>query len=308
VSGVVQATDGALLESAEVILDTRSKDNMIDQKRGKTDANGRFSLLKSGEDYSLTATHERGFAYVTREEFQTAAAIIVQPWGRIEGMLRIGSRPGTNETVIAATAKSGYQTKARTDDHGNFVMTNVPPLLLWLTRQSIGKRGEPWVYSSSLGSADVHPGETMHIVLGGTGRAVIGHVLAPAGYDKPIDWNYSRVNLSVFTAPPEHFTTMTDAEKLAWRQAWFKSAEGQAYVRNPRHHSTMIDDGTFRIDDVAPGKYRFNVSVNAPPENRYTINGPRIGEETRIITISDGDPDEPIDLGDIEVTPIDPQK
>jgi hypothetical protein len=148
----------------------------------------------------------------------------------------------------------------------------------------------------------------MHIVLGGTGRAVIGHVLAPAGYDKPIDWNYSRVNLSVFTAPPEHFTTMTDAEKLAWRQAWFKSAEGQAYVRNPRHHSTMIDDGTFRIDDVAPGKYRFNVSVNAPPENRYTINGPRIGEETRIITISDGDPDEPIDLGDIEVTPIDPQK
>lgn len=308
VSGVVRALDGTSLENAEVILGTRSTNNMIDQQRGKTDANGRFSLLKSGEDYSLTATHEQGFAYITREEFQTAAAIVVQPWGRIEGTLHIGSRPGTNETIVAATASSGYQTKAQTDDHGDFVMDKVPPLFLWLSRQSTGKLGEIWLYRSDLGSADVHPGETMHLVLGGTGRAVVGHVLAPAGYDKPIDWNYSRVNLSVFTAPPEHFTTMTDAEKLAWRQAWFKSAEGQAYVRNPRHHSTMIDDGTFRIDDVAPGKYRFNVTADAPPENRYTINGPRIGEATRTITISDGDPDEPLDLGDIELTPIDPQK
>lgn len=309
VSGVVRALDGTLLENAEVILSTRSKDNMIDPQRGKTDANGRFSLLKSGEDFSLTVTHERGFAYVTREEFQTAAAIIVQPWGRIEGTLRIGSRPGTNETVIAATARSGYQIKAQTDGNGNFVMTNVPPLFLWLSRQSTGKLGEIWRYRTDLGSADVHPGETLHLVLGGTGRAVVGRVLAPAGYDKPIDWNYSRVNLSVFIAPPEHFTTMTDAEKLAWRQAWFKSAEGQARMRNPRGHSVMIEnDGTFRIDDVAPGKYRLNVTADAPPENRYTINGPRIGEETRTITISEGDPDEPIDLGDIELTPMDPQK
>jgi hypothetical protein len=96
---------------------------------------------------------------------------------------------------------------------------------------------------------------------------------------------------------------MTDSEKLAWRQAWYKSAEGQAYRRNPNGHGTMInDDGNFRLDDVAPGTYRFKVSLNAPPENPYTIIGPQIGEETRTITISNGDPDEPIDLGDIELT------
>ena len=101
---------------------------------------------------------------------------------------------------------------------------------------------------------------------------------------------------------------MTDAEKLAWRQAWFKSLEGQAYVRNPSGHSAMInDDATFRLDDVAPGTYRFNISVNAPPENPYTINGTRIGEETRTITVPDGDPDKPIDLGEIELMPIVPQ-
>lgn len=308
VSGVVRAVDGTSLENAEVILGTRSTNNMIDERKMRTDVDGKFRLLKSGENYSLTVTHERGFAYLTREQFQTAAAIIVQPWGRIEGTLRIGRHPGTNQTIVAVTATSGYQTKAQTDDQGSFVMDKVPPLLLWLRRQSTGKLGESWLYRSDLGSADVHAGETVHLVLGGSGRAVVGHVLAPEGYGKPIDWRYSRVNLSFFTTSPEHFATMTDAEKLAWRQAWFKSLEGQAYVRNPSGHSAMInDDATFRLDDVAPGTYRFNISVNAPPENPYTINGTRIGEETRTITVPDGDPDKPIDLGEIELMPIVPQ-
>jgi RNA polymerase sigma factor (sigma-70 family) len=301
VSGVVQATDGTLLENADVILSTRSANN--DRQLGKTDVNGRFSLLKSDDDYSLTVTHERGFAYVTREDFRTIAAIVVQPWGRIEGTLRIGSHPGTNETIVAATTRSGYQTKAQTDDQGNFVMDKVPPQFLWLSRQSMGKLGEPWIYRNSLGSADVRPGETMHVVLGGAGRAVIGHIIAPDGYSKPVDWTRSRVDLSIYTAPPDHFATMTDSEKLVWRQVWFKSAEGQAYRRNQSGHGAMInDDGTFRLEDIAPGTYRFKASLNGPPENPYTINGPQIGEETRIITISDGDPDEPIDLGEIELT------
>jgi RNA polymerase sigma factor (sigma-70 family) len=304
VTGVVRAVDGTPLENAEVILGTRSTSNTTDTRRTKTDANGNFRLLKSGEDYSLTVTHERGFAYVTHEEIQTASAVVVQPWGRIEGTLHIGNRPGTNETIVAATARSGYQTKTQTDDQGNFVMDKVPPQFLWLSRQSMGKLGEPWIYRTDLGSADLHPGETLQLVLGGTGRAVVGHVLAPAGYSKPIDWSYGYASLSPYTTPPEHFATMTAAEKLAWRQAWYKSAEGQARRLNPNGHGTMInDDGIFRLDDVAPGTYRLKVSVNAPPEHPYTINGPRIGEETRTITISDGDPGEPIDLGDIKLMP-----
>ena len=310
VSGVVQASDGAPLENAEVTLATRSANNIIDKTRGKTDANGRFSLLKSGEDYSLTATHERGFAYVTHQEFQTAAAIVVQPWGSIEGTLRIGSRPGTNETIIAATTRSGYQIKAQTDANGDFVMTNVPPLLLWLSRQSMGKLGEPWIYRSSLGSADVHPGETIHVVLGGTGRAVIGRILAPEGDGKSVDWRYSRIGLSIDTVPPENFASMTDAEKLAWRQAWLKSQEGQAYLRNQRQYSAKIDgDGTFRFDDVAEGTYRLSASAYAAPSDRFHIQGPRIGSLTSNITVSpveDGGNDEPLDLGGL-VLQADPQ-
>jgi hypothetical protein len=186
-------------------------------------------------------------------------------------------------------------------------MMNVPPLLVWLTRQSVGRAGESWIYRNSLGSAEVHSGETVHVVLGGTGQTVIGHVLAPAGNGGPVDWAYSRVEMSVYTAPPENFAAMTNSEKLAWRQAWLKSEDGQAFVRNPRQYSTMIgDDGTFRFEDVATGTYRLNVTVNAPPKARYQIFGPPIGTVTRTITVvpvSNGDPDEPLDLGEIELQP-----
>jgi hypothetical protein len=67
----------------------------------------------------------------------------------------------------------------------------------------------------------------------------------------------------------------------------------------------MVDDeGRFHIDDVAPGSYRLGVSASEPPQSTLQVEGLRFGTMTRDITVpptTTGNPDELIDLGDIEL-------
>jgi RNA polymerase sigma factor (sigma-70 family) len=283
VSLVVRTPDGLPLEGADVTLRDRVSGWPMDKRGTRTGQDGRFSIPVLTQDYAITVSHERGFAYVTRDQLATRDSIIVQPWGRIEGTLRIGNQLGTNQTIVALSVDCGfYQTKALTDDQGSFVVSKVPPGRVQMVRRSVGRLGQQWSYDTDLGSADVQPGQTARVVLGGSGRTLVGKVLSSEGSDSPVDWRYGTVNLTLEPAPDEI----------------------KAFLQNPRpNYSCMIDvDGSFRLDDVQAGTYGLHVTVDTPPQDQSHIKGPRLGEAIREVRVpSGGNQEEPLDIGEVQL-------
>src|SRR5690606_18726833 len=69
----------------------------------ETDAEGRFSLLREpdaeGAHFAVIVVHPDLFAEVDREAFEAEPTITARPWGRIEGVARIGDGPARGMEV-----------------------------------------------------------------------------------------------------------------------------------------------------------------------------------------------------------------
>ncbi len=279
-SSAVRAIDGAALEDAEVSLST----DWMHVQHTKTDADGVFRFPQPQTDYSVMVTHARGFALVTSGQLAVSSTIVAQPWGRIEGTLRIGTETGANQTIVARVAGKGnsYEVTTETDEQGSFMISRVPPTLVRFCRQTpINPRPFTRLYRGDLGTAEVQPGQTTRVALGGTGRTVIGRAVLPQSYGNVVDWKYAVISLSAPSSTTEQQTAP---------------------------YQTMVDDeGRFHIDDVAPGSYRLDISASDPPQNALQVEGLPFVTLTRDITIppsTTGNTDGLIDLGDIELHPF----
>ena len=81
---------------------------------------------------------------------------------------------------------------------------------------------------------------------------------------------------------PANYDQMTKREQQEWLQQWHKTAEAEAYYDalwhdlNRRHYTFRIeDDGTFRIEDVIPGPYKFTVWLEERPTGQGRPGGDR---------------------------------
>src|SRR5262249_58484771 len=113
-------------------------------------AGGVFLSPPRGPRYTTVVLHDRGFAEQTvrGEGAPPEADLTVRPWGRIEGTLRIGRRPGAGQTLNLAYDRQGDTTEslpwwsgqAATDADGRFVFERVMPGEVTLTRQILIKK------------------------------------------------------------------------------------------------------------------------------------------------------------------------
>src|SRR5262249_34950449 len=110
VEGVVRGPDGSPMAGAEVILVTPSQPAFLANGRlqdpnrahpvGKTDARGRYTFPPQEPPYTIVALGDRVFAEQTfREANAKPAELTARPWGRVEGTLRLGNRPGAGEVL-----------------------------------------------------------------------------------------------------------------------------------------------------------------------------------------------------------------
>ena len=118
VSGVVHLPDGSPLAGAEVLLIVPSQPAFltngrpptgIDHRVVKTGGDGRFAFPPQEPPYTIVVFHDRGFAEQSIRDAKDppAARLTVRPWGRIEGTLRIGNRPGKGESLNLGYYKAG---------------------------------------------------------------------------------------------------------------------------------------------------------------------------------------------------------
>ena len=247
-SGVVYLADGKPAEGAEVILCTPSKGAHIQNGRNtqkresvfvETGADGEFSFPAQTEPYILVVLHDEGYAQATDEEFAAEPNIVIAPWGRVEGVVRIGSDFGAGETV-SLHYESAYEDNrprvyhscnAVADVNGYFVMDRLPPGDARLGRQI--RLGSMRSTTSHAVRVQVKAGETTVVTIGGTGRPIVGRAVVPADYNEPIEWTRAHSSLGTPRPQPpypDNFQTMTREERLEWIVNWQNTEEGKELI------------------------------------------------------------------------------
>jgi beta-lactamase regulating signal transducer with metallopeptidase domain/thiol-disulfide isomerase/thioredoxin/protocatechuate 3,4-dioxygenase beta subunit len=295
ISGVVLLPDGKPAAGVQVVLGTKENWAFVrggvlqensNAERYTTGPDGRLTLPKHEGAFLLVVAADAGFADATSDEFAKTGKLVLQPWGRIKGEVRIGGKPAAHQSVVylpefpsnrgnAAYPRS-YDYHFTADSQGRFAIDRVIPGRGHIARV-LDKtlRGE-WFWQMPV---EVKPGHVSLVRLGGKGRPVIGRVVLDGTPPEPVDW---RTNDPAVLELPR-------AERRKATAPWVSFA------------STFDEDGRFRIEDVAPGTYELKIPVSLPSDKR-TWGNPRatMGEATLRVTVPEGPENQPVEIGDVK--------
>ena len=323
VSGVVHLPDQSPLAGADVVLVLPSQPAFIKNgqppksvhhRQVESGVDGRFTFPPQEPPYTILVLHDRGFAEQTiGAEPSTGYDLTIKPWGRIEGTLRIGNRPGAREPVSLSydpqrgdtpRAIPWWSGEVTTDPEGRFTFDRVIPGAVHVARDVPVKRSPSSmsIFRSISTEVDVAPAATTRMTLGGTGRPIIGKLTAPAEIAGPVDWTQSNNSLIV-KATPANVLSMA-LRKLGGPQG------GSKRRLAPRSYSVILNkDGSFRVEDVESGTYDLIFVVNETPHDPrgFSHGHAPLGTARRDLTVPEmpgGRSDEPLDLGTIPLVPI----
>lgn len=317
--GIVRLPDRSPLSGAEVHLvsPTHPLDMHDDWLPGswyqlpvrtRTGPDGRFRFERQEPPYTILVTHERGCVEQTIKNRPPGVFdLTIQPWGRIEGTLRIGNRPGAREKIHVFHEHPGEPPNAvpswtrvtTTDDAGRFVLDRIRPGPAHIARVvEVRTSPDSWILCPTIvAPIEVAPGEITRVDLGGTGRPVTGKLTAPAELAGRVNWLRSHNSLTAQPAPADRLSAAIEDPNRAG---------GGPSARQP--WSVVLDrDGSFRIEDVPAGSYDLNFAVLQPlldgsgrPTDRAMATAHR---EVTVPEMPGGRSDEPLDLGTIPLVP-----
>ena len=173
-TGTVVLPDGKPAPGAEVLVDTRELgfvmeaghfDRRANIPRVTTGLDGQFSFTPPSDPYFLIATSDSGYAQAWADDFARSGTLVLQPWGKIEGEVRIGRQPAANQQVQfnpgdpargkAYNLNYGYYDS--TDKRGRFASTGWCPFAgsVWRTVPNASARRV-----SGVGMARARRGQT----------------------------------------------------------------------------------------------------------------------------------------------------
>ena len=280
------------------MLDTRERGFLMQAGQFDRTANiprvtagpdGRFSFTPPDDKFLLIAISDAGYARAFPDEFATSGKLVLQPWGKIEGEVRIGGRPAPDQQVEfhpAMFQREGrtyaftYGYTTMTDQQGRFAFDRVVPGpgTAWrVVTNPAASLGYPaWGWQERV---EVTSEQTAEVRIGGKGRPVIGRVAVDGTPEAPVDWTKNQP--VVIQLPIEELKDSLDWHRFA---------------------AHIDKDGCFRIEDVPPGKYVLEVTVNAPSYPLIRGAGTEISFVRMTVTVPDppaGWHDDPLDLGTI---------
>ena len=288
--------------------------------RYDADAGGRFRFPAQDSDSQLVIVHPSGFAYLKSTDGPIPETIRLTPWARVEGTFRVGKRVVPNAPISLQTdALHSYgpdvpnistDYESTTGPEGRFVFERVFPGKGWIGRNIplLVDQGAMEVTSSKRVVVRLTAGDTTKVALGGDGRVVIGKLAPPADFKGKALGNFAMVIMRSDPTPPESPSPPADVgddiKRLkAWWEAWNATEEGKEWhaaqaAREERCNAapfftaSVARDGSFRIDDVSPGKYLLSVEFDGPNESELAVLHHRFA-------MPDTDTSEPLDLGTV---------
>jgi beta-lactamase regulating signal transducer with metallopeptidase domain len=243
--------------------------------RETTDEAGSFCFSPQDKNFQLVITHPSGFAHISSaHDWELTRIVHLEPWSTVEGTFRIGKAPAANVAIgldVARLDSFGRnapliftQHQSTSGPDGRFVFERVIPGRGWIGRRIMLMAGEGAmeVTSSCRIAANFPAGQTVHIDLGGTGRAVVGKLQPPEGFPGKVRWNFATV----------HVRSDTNADSLSLM-------------------ATVDRNGKFRIDDAPEGQY--SISVRFDQDGAGRLDNHRFS----VPPTNEGVSAQPVDLG-----------
>ena len=282
--GIVLQPGGMPAEDAAIAMATHNR-NRSDIQFGRIDRGDRYTVTADAAgkfqfmyidfeeeaekrvptgvpraDYILFLLHDTGFKRITQQDWDALnepKIITLEPWGSIEGTVKVGTQPGSNLPVQCSMSfsneRSGsvreplvrisYQVTA--DASGKFSFDKVPPSTVRVQRAIRYHDDGTGFFSTGshgTGGIELQPGETARVALGGVGRPVMGKLVPSAEFEMVPNWIYSHIvcmpmleeavypHLAVLqlreTMVPEEFLEGSDRTQLV---AWLETEEGKKY-------------------------------------------------------------------------------
>jgi len=254
---------------------------------------------------AVVVNSDAGYALVTADELSANPDVVVQPWARIDGVLRIGKSVGSNQTVNLGIWGSSvlydwnlvsHAASAKTDAAGRFVFPRVAPVDVWLTRQ-VMVRSNDWRQSGHH-YVKVSPGDQIVLQLGGDGHPVTGRVLWDSTNKLVFHgsmWAKQRHGMH----PPRGWRQMSDKERRDYEREWRDSPEGELFKGEVRNYEFAVSpEGALWVEDVLPGSYRLQVRTEVPATGAKNAQQAAVAEvDLDMPETPDGGNDEPLDIG-----------
>jgi hypothetical protein len=315
--GMVVLADGQPAEGAEIRATTGDSGFLFMPHPGQVnagekgiragaDATGHFEFADAGFDGVVLITHQQGFLQSTVEALREQPRLTLLPWGRVEGVLRVGTNPAPRVPVCLAgggfLGVSGWRFfyLGKTDADGRFAFDKVPPGEPYLFRSFESRSGRGMVTEGYQMPLRVSPGQTTEVSYGGTGRLVTGKVEGQADWSN--DAHVLVLKQSHGPAAPEPGDFATWAAFTKAREA-YQTRNSSRQLAAQRVYQLQFDpDGSFEIEDVPAGTYELRIRVTEPlrPGQSGYIATPELGSLTRDVVVPampGGRSDEPLDLG-----------
>lgn len=279
---------------------------------------------KPEADLALALHPTLGYAEVPAQQALTNGRIELKPWGRVQGVLRIGDKLEPSHYAAVHTHFS-YEVGARPvppvymylkvkpSPDGRFAL-NVPPgERMVQLRYYEGTRDSGGMRLSHNVPVTVKAGETNEVLIGGTGRTVTGKVLLPNLSDVKLDGRRGEFTLRLQPGalpseipPPLRYplgASAAERDKILREHR----EKVQAATRNrlqanrmaQRTYHVLVDGNNgFRVPNVPPGKYSLQIrpfDPRAQPNTNRTL-----GNINQTVTVPEGT--EPFDLGTFTLT------
>ncbi len=273
-----------------------------------TDEQGRFRLNSDSTATGLIAIRHDGIAILGKDELAGNVTLNLRPWGRLVGTVREYGRPVTNQQVWVSAATSAnpwtaeFRTEMRgdTDGSGHFSFDCVPTGDYSVQRFIYDAQGNG---SSGPGTrVRVSSGATTSVVIGGTGRRVIGRFTIKNPYVS-IDWGRNRDWLSISSVRPTPPAGLKSADELTvWQNMPAIKQALDAYRSYP---ARLAPDGSFTIEEMAPGSYSIRLQIYDPRDPSAFAHSRYLAEYHATFEVpADGvsGEEKPLDIGSFDVT------
>jgi hypothetical protein len=271
--GVLVTPDGAPVAGATVAISTGLSGGVLILRNGRLEhpgqqgqaatsgAAGEFVLPSPPEAGTVMAAQEKGFASAPVQQVRDSGRLVLQAFGRIEGTYTRGGQPvAAQEFTLSmrnpAISFDWSQYKAATDENGRFAFDRVPPGEGQVVRLVSMAPGS-WLHSYGA-DVTVLPGQTAQVALGDSGATITGRIRFES---PPAEGEKLSLQGSLSTLLPPPPASLSAKE----RNAYYQTPEGKARIRQMKNFVVNIaDDGSWNVDSIPPGTYRFSVRAAKP--------------------------------------------
>lgn len=254
-SGIVLGSDGMPEAGAAVYLGTTASRPQLQNgtpvldggSTVRTAADGRFRFSPQTEDFGVYVFGASGFAQARHADFEKSGGeplkMTLKPWARVEGVVRNrAGRLADQEIRLHFMGEGAGRSwfgsfisfsdyTARSDAEGRFAFERIPPETEALVTHMVRATPGSPIRSGHSARVKLAPGQQRSLILGLPGRAVTGNMQL-VGADFELDWTKQSVWLRLENDSSERDVTY-----------------------GPPQNSVIAADGSFRIEEVPPGRY-----------------------------------------------------